>query len=165
MSTIAVAFAPSLDRARSSIPFAKLADHARSQLPSRAMTVAIDHIILKVNDVAASAAFYEQILGFADEGERAPFRIVRVSDAFSLQLAPWGTEGGEHLAFALDRPAFDETFARIRAAGVPYGDSFHAVGNQKAPGKEIGSRGVGDVVYFFDPNKHLLEIRVYGGAA
>jgi catechol 2,3-dioxygenase-like lactoylglutathione lyase family enzyme len=125
------------------------------------MPAQIDHVILKVNDAAASVAFYERILGFTSEGQDGPFSVVRVSDGFTLQLAPWGTEGGEHLAFSMTRAEFDATFARLREAGVPYGDSFHAVGNQSGPGNEPGARGLGPTLYFFDPSKHLLEIRHY----
>jgi catechol 2,3-dioxygenase-like lactoylglutathione lyase family enzyme len=66
-----------------------------------------------------------------------------------------------HLAFALPRAEFDDAFARVKAAGIPYGDSFHAVGNMQGPGREAGSRGDGEAVYFFDPNQHLIEIRHY----
>ena len=31
----------------------------------------------------------------------------------------------------------------------------------KGPGDEPGSRGDGKAVYFFDPDKHLIEIRHY----
>jgi catechol 2,3-dioxygenase-like lactoylglutathione lyase family enzyme len=127
------------------------------------MPVKIDHLILRVNDAAESVAFYTSVLGFADEGRRGPFSVVRVTDDFTLQLAPWKTSGGDHLAFAMTRAEFDAVFARLRAAGVPFGDSFHAVGNGQGPGEEEGSRGLGKSVYFFDPNKHLLEIRHYAG--
>ena len=127
------------------------------------MPALLDHIILNVNDAAVSAEFYARILGFSLDGQDGPFTVVRVSDALTLQLAPWGTKGGEHLAFAMTRAEFDATFERIRAAEVPYGDSFHAVGNGKGPGDETGARGMGKTIYFFDPNKHLLEIRHYEG--
>jgi catechol 2,3-dioxygenase-like lactoylglutathione lyase family enzyme len=123
------------------------------------MSIALDHLILHVNDAAASAAFYARVLGLAHEGERGPFQVLRVTPDFVLQLAPWGTKGGEHLAFALDAADFDAAFARIRAEGIPYGDSFHAVGNMKGPGSEEGARGNAPSLYFFDPDKHLLEIR------
>jgi catechol 2,3-dioxygenase-like lactoylglutathione lyase family enzyme len=123
--------------------------------------VQIDHIILKVNDAKASVDFFVRILGFTYEGEDGPFSVVRVSETFTLQLAPWGTSGGEHLAFAMTRAEHDAAFARLRDDGVPYGDSFHDVGNQKGPGDETGARGMGKALYFFDPNKHLIEIRHY----
>jgi catechol 2,3-dioxygenase-like lactoylglutathione lyase family enzyme len=123
--------------------------------------VYLDHLILNVNDAAESVAFYEAVLGFVPEGMDGPFSVLRVDEGFTLQLAPWGTKGGEHLAFAMDAAAFDAAFARLRAKGIPYGDSYHAVGNGKGPGLEAGARGMGEAVYFFDPNKHLLEIRTY----
>ena len=125
------------------------------------MPAQIDHIILKVSDAQASVGFYARILGFTEEGKQGPFSVVRVSEGFTLQLAPWGTKGGEHLAFALPRAEFDAAFARIRDANIEWGDSFHTVGNRKDPGEEVGARGMGKSIYFFDPNKHLLEIRHY----
>ena len=129
-------------------------------------TTQIDHVILAVNDVRASLDFYARILGFTHEGEDGPFSIVRVSESFTLQLAPWGTpseggKGGEHLAFAMSRAEFELVFARIVAAGMEHGDSFHTVGKQAGVGRENGARGAGATLYFFDPNKHLLEIRHY----
>jgi catechol 2,3-dioxygenase-like lactoylglutathione lyase family enzyme len=121
----------------------------------------IDHLILKVNEIALSVDFYVNILGFKLEGEDGPFTVIRVSDDFTLQLAPWGTSGNEHLAFALSRDAFDNAFGRVKDRGIPYGDSFHAVGNNAGPGVETGARGPAPTLYMNDPNKHLIEIRTY----
>jgi hypothetical protein len=38
----------------------------------------------------------------------------------------------------MDRDDFDAAFGRIREAGLAYGDSFHAVGNQQGPSREPG---------------------------
>src|SRR5467141_3194512 len=81
----------------------------------------IDHLILNVNEVPASVDFYVNVLGFALEGEDGPFTVLRVSEDFTLQLAPWGTGGNAHLAFALSRWAFDDAFARVKEKGIPYG--------------------------------------------
>lgn len=126
------------------------------------MAARLDHLILPVNDVGASVAFYTDVIGFTCEGERAPFTVLRVADDLTLQLAPWGTDGGVHLAFALSRAEFDQAFSRVRAAGVPFGDSFHDVGNGRGPGDEAGARGPGKAVYVFDPSRHLIELRHYG---
>jgi len=125
------------------------------------MTIQLDHIILAVNDPAESVEFYTRVLGFADEGRDGPFAVARVSPEFTLQLAPWGTKGGEHLAFAMSKAEFDKTFQRLIAAGIAYGDRFDQAGNMRGPGDESGARGMGKAVYFFDPNQHLLEIRHY----
>jgi catechol 2,3-dioxygenase-like lactoylglutathione lyase family enzyme len=122
---------------------------------------AIDHLILNVNEVPASVDFYVNVLGFQLEGEDGPFTVIRVNEAFTLQLAPWGTGGNEHLAFALSREDFDKAFARVKEKGIPYGDSFHSVGNNLGPGVESGARGLAPTLYMNDPNNHLIEIRTY----
>jgi catechol 2,3-dioxygenase-like lactoylglutathione lyase family enzyme len=125
------------------------------------MALQLDHMILPVAELDATVAFFADVLGCTYEGVSEPFSVIRVSPDLTLQLAPWGTEGGVHLAFALPRAEFDAAFDRIKAAGIPYGDSFHAVGNMQGPGDEPGARGAGKAVYCFDPNQHLIEIRHY----
>ena len=80
---------------------------------------AIDHLILKVNDVTSSVEFYVDVLGFRAEGEDGPFTVIRVSEDFTLQLAPWGTSGNEHLAFAMSRQAFDGCTCSAEGKGDP----------------------------------------------
>jgi len=79
----------------------------------------IDHLILNVNDIPASVDFYTNILGFKHEGEDGPFTVIRVSDDFTMQLAPWGTKGNEHYAFSMSREDFDKTFALIKEKQIP----------------------------------------------
>ena len=122
---------------------------------------AIDHLILNVNEVSASVDFYVNVLGFELEGEDGPFTVIRVNEDFTLQLAPWGTGGNQHLAFALSREAFDDAFARVKEKGIPFGDSYHSVGNNSGPGVESGARGPAPTLYMNDPNNHLIEIRTY----
>ena len=122
---------------------------------------AIDHIILNVNEIADSVDFYVNVLGFKFEGEDGPFTVIRVSEDFTIQLAPWGTKGNDHLAFALSRRDFDEAFVRLKEKGIPYGDSFHSVGNNSGPGIETGAKGPAPSLYMNDPNNHLIEIRTY----
>jgi catechol 2,3-dioxygenase-like lactoylglutathione lyase family enzyme len=122
---------------------------------------AIDHLILNVNEVPSSVDFYVNVLGFQLAGEDGPFTVIRVNEDFTLLLAPSGTGGNEHLAFALSREAFDKAFARMKEKGIPYGDSFHTVGNNSGPGVESGARGPAPTLYMNDPNNHLVEIRTY----
>ena len=121
----------------------------------------IDHLILNVNEVSSSVDFYINVLGFELEGEDGPFTVIRVNEDFILQLAPWGTGGNEHLAFALSREAFDNAFARVKQKGIPFGDSYDSVGNNSGPGVESGARGPAPTLYMNDPNNHLIEIRTY----
>ncbi len=128
------------------------------------MALQLDHLILAVNDRQGSIDFYTRILGLTYEGERTPFSVIRVTAELVLQLAPWGTPGGQHLAFAMPRTEFEAIFQRVRDAGVAYGDSFHSVGNMRGPGDEPGARGPGQAIYLFDPSRHLIEIRHYDSA-
>jgi catechol 2,3-dioxygenase-like lactoylglutathione lyase family enzyme len=118
-------------------------------------------MILPVNDIDASVAWYRDVLDVPVDGTAGPFTVLRVTDDLTIQLAPFGTEGGYHLAFAMAPDEFDTAFGRIRALGIEYGDSFHDVGNMRGPGVEAGARGDGPSVYVFDPSRHLVEIRTY----
>jgi catechol 2,3-dioxygenase-like lactoylglutathione lyase family enzyme len=122
---------------------------------------ALDHLILKVNDLAASVGFYTDIMGFTDSGTDGPFTVIRVGEGFQIQLAPWKTEGYEHYAFAVSRAEFDAIFERVKSAGIEYGPSFHEVGANQGPGEESGARGAAPTLYFYDPSRHLIEIRTY----
>jgi catechol 2,3-dioxygenase-like lactoylglutathione lyase family enzyme len=121
----------------------------------------LDHIIMKVNDLAASVAFYTGVLGFTAQGTDGPFTLLRVGPDFQIQMAPWGTPGFEHYAFAVSKFDFDGIFQRIKAAGIAYGPTFDSVGANTGPGEESGARGPAPTLYFNDPNKHLIEIRTY----
>jgi len=121
----------------------------------------LDHIILKVNDIDASVVFYTEILGFSNQGTDGPFTIIRVAEDFQMQLAPWGTPGFEHYAFAVSKTDFETIFQRVKAAGIEYGASFDSVGSNTGPGVEAGARGDAPTLYFNDPNQHLIEIRYY----
>ena len=125
------------------------------------MAIELDHIILAVNDRARSVAFYANVVGLEHDGDRGPFSMLRVTPSLVIQVAAWGTEGGEHLAFAMSKAEFDAAFARVQGAGIAYGDRFDTVGNMRGPGDEAASRGMGKAVYFFDPDQHLIEFRHY----
>ena len=121
----------------------------------------LDHLILSINDREQSVRFYTEVLGFADEGERGPFVQVRAGVDCVILLAPFGTDGNEHVAFALSKAEFDASFERIRKAGVAYGDTFDQATNMKAPGVAEGAHGETRSLYLLDPNRHLIELLYY----
>jgi catechol 2,3-dioxygenase-like lactoylglutathione lyase family enzyme len=121
----------------------------------------LDHLILNINSLEESLASYTEILGFRNEGEGGPFTVVRVTPDFTLLLAPWGTQGGTHLAFSMSKAEFDQTSQRIQTTGLPYEDTFHAANNMKTECQETGAKGPARAPYLKDPNNHLIEIRHY----
>jgi catechol 2,3-dioxygenase-like lactoylglutathione lyase family enzyme len=123
--------------------------------------VEIDHLILKVTDPKVSIEFYGRVLGFGYEGDDGPFAVLRVSRAFTLQLVKSPQAGGEHLAFSMTAAQFESVLETLRVQRIPFGGAFDAVGQNGAPGFELGARGKGPTVYFFDPDRHLLEVRHY----
>lgn len=123
--------------------------------------ITLDHVIVHVNNVEETVEFWNRIFGFESAGNSGPFTVLRISPDLTFQLAPWGTKGGAHYAFAVSRQEFEDIFGKLREYNIPYGDSFHSVGTQSGPGREDGARGMADSIYFNDPNGHLLEIRAY----
>jgi catechol 2,3-dioxygenase-like lactoylglutathione lyase family enzyme len=121
----------------------------------------LDHIILKVNDLERSIDFYCRIMGFSNAGADGPFTVIRTSDDFQMQLAPWGTAGFEHYAFAVSKQEFSDIFERVKEAGIDYGPTFDTVGTNTGPGLEAGARGEAPTLYINDPSRHLIEIRTY----
>lgn len=122
----------------------------------------LDHLILKVNDLDASVRFYVEVMGFVLVGPDGPFTVIQAGPACQLQLAPWGTPGMEHYAFAVSPEAFDAIYGRVQAAGLDHGPTFDGVGRNTGPGRERGACGAAPTLYFNDPNRHLIEIRTYG---
>jgi glyoxylase I family protein len=125
------------------------------------MAVVLDHTILPVTDQADAVAFYTTILGVEDGGRVGPFAVVRVNDTLTLDFIVADPTPSRHDAFAMTPGEFAAAFGRMQTAGIPYGDSPHAVGNMHGSGETAGARGVGKAVYFHDPSGHLLEIKTY----
>src|SRR5476651_713158 len=121
------------------------------------MTVALDHMILPVNDVETSVHFYYKMLGLKYE----PVALIRVSPTLVLQLIQQPPQISQHLAFSMSRAEFDETLGRLKAAEVPYGDNFDTVGTMSGPGTSHGSAKNARAIYFRDPDGHMLEIMHY----
>jgi catechol 2,3-dioxygenase-like lactoylglutathione lyase family enzyme len=125
------------------------------------VAIELDHLILTVKDRAKSVAFYQEVFHFTRDPDDGPFFVVRVGPRFVILLAQGPTEGGEHLAFSMTTPEFDAVFAHLKSASIPFGDRYDRVGAMNDPGEERGARGMGKSLYFFDPDRHLIEIRHY----
>jgi catechol 2,3-dioxygenase-like lactoylglutathione lyase family enzyme len=115
---------------------------------------------LYVNDVAASAQFYEKIFGFpviSDFGERGC--AMQAGDHHVLLLfrkggsceivSPHDGDGELHVAFAISASELTRWEAWLAENGISVEE------------KRMWERG-GTSVYFRDPDRHLLEIATPG---
>jgi catechol 2,3-dioxygenase-like lactoylglutathione lyase family enzyme len=125
------------------------------------MTIELDHTILEVEDFDESVAFYRDLLGLEHRGRSGPFEVMLVTPDLALDLRESAVPVSRHLAFRLDREAFEAAFSRIRDRGVAYGGAPSAPDSMRGPGRSSGVHGATDSVYFRDPNGHLLEILTY----
>jgi catechol 2,3-dioxygenase-like lactoylglutathione lyase family enzyme len=123
--------------------------------------VHLDHTILEVDDHGTSVAFYRDVVGMRHRGRHGPFEVMEIDDDLTLDLYAVGASASRHLALAMDRHEFDAAFARIKAAGITFGDGPGNPENMRGPGRSGGTHGVTDSVYFHDPDGHILEILTY----
>ncbi len=129
----------------------------------------IDHVVLNVRDVEASAAWYERVLGMersdfapAGSGDR-PRRTALSFGNQKLNLRPAGTDpaswptaahaarGSDDLCF-ITTAAPDEVIAHLRACGVEIAEG---------PVRKQGALGPMTSVYCRDPDGSLIEIATY----
>lgn len=117
----------------------------------------LDHLILRVRDARASARFYEEMLGLRHEGHAEPFELLRINAGSTLDLLAAPPRDPAHLAFRLDRPAFERARARLQALGIAYGGGPFERDGRSAP--QLGARGWAESIYFHDPDQHNIELR------
>ncbi|HEY8523625.1 MAG TPA: VOC family protein [Acidimicrobiales bacterium] len=136
-----------------------------------ATTLGLDHLVLVVEDVERSLAWYGRHAGLGgvrvDEWRRgeAPFPSLRVDDTTIIDLVPrtpgeGGTGGGTGGGAGPDRGRLDhicfvvseDDRARL-AAELEVVDA----------GPRFGARGMGESIYVRDPDGLLVEFRSYPG--
>ena len=119
--------------------------------------VALDHVVLNVDDVERSLAFYCDELGLApervDEWRRGEvfFPSVRVDahTIIDLLAAPRTGENADHLCLVVEPVDLDA----IKASG-----RFDVV---DGPAVRFGARGNGTSLYVKDPDGNTVELRHY----
>ena len=119
----------------------------------------IDHLWIRVADVAASAAFYDLVAPFAgldkgrerpDEGPALPHRVHHgFGDGCSFSVVAGGTRTEHvHLAFPASNAAVEEFHAAAVAAGHP---------DNGGPGERASHPGY-YAAFVFDPDGHNVEL-------
>jgi catechol 2,3-dioxygenase-like lactoylglutathione lyase family enzyme len=151
--------------ARSRVGLAREFEPRRPAMP---LTVkALDHLVLNVSDVEASAAWYARVLGMTREdfspAEGKPPRTEMKFGRQKINLRPlaatredWFTAdheaaGSDDLCFLTDSTP-DEVVRHLEAEGVAI---------VAGPGPRRGARGTLTSVYCRDPDGSLIEIASY----
>ena len=126
--------------------------------------VGLDHIVLRVDDVERSLAFYLDTLGLApvrvDEWRAGEvlFPSVRVDDTTIIDLLARGdvpvaadaARNLDHFCLVLEPVDLDA----LAASGT-----FDVIGG---PADLFGARGQGQGLYVRDPDGNVVELRHYG---
>ena len=124
----------------------------------------LDHVVLRVRDMAAMRAFYCDVLGCRIEREQPAIGLLQLRAGASLidLVAVDGTigrQGGaapgvegrnvDHLCLRVDPFDRDAITAHLRAHGARIGEF----------GLRYGAEGEGPSQYLFDPEGNLIELK------
>lgn len=134
------------------------------QAGRRRPAIELDHVVLEVRDPAASAAFYQDLLGCEPVRLReflageAPFVSARLGPGCVLDFFPprmWrGRRPANPNHFCLMLPPADFRAARRRLAR-------RGVALTRESPRNFGARGYARSVYFDDPDGISVELRCY----
>ena len=128
---------------------------------------AIDHIVLNVRDVEATATWYQTVLGVSredfDPGHGKPHRVSIKFGHQKINLRPAGTDSVEWFTGVAPTPGSDDlcfltesspeaVVAHLAQCSVPV---------EEGPVTKQGARGKLRSVYCRDPDGSLVEIASY----
>lgn len=114
----------------------------------------IDHVVLRVRDLAGMVRFYEQALGFREERRLERLNLVQMrAGASMLDLiatdAPAGAPNMDHLCFRVEPFDRDAIVMRLAPFGISVGETVD----------RYGAEGNGPSVYFHDPEGNQIELK------
>ena len=127
----------------------------KAALPNEVL--GLDHVVLRVRDLAASVAFYKSVLGARIERQLQVPRLVQLRIGASLlDLVP-GRKGGraksasnmDHYAMrvaSFDPAAIARRLAKFGIAPGPVAERY-------------GAEGYGPSIYFEDPDGNVVELK------
>lgn len=123
--------------------------------PAPNEVLGLDHVVLRVKNLAASIEFYGRVLGARVERELQTPRIVqlRIGDSL-LDLVPGPRRSAKGINldhFALRVARFDPASLKRRLAryGIAPGDVK----------ERYGAKGYGPSIYFNDPDGNMVEFK------
>jgi glyoxylase I family protein len=114
----------------------------------------IDHVVLRVRDLAAMVRFYEQALEFKVERTLEKLHLVQMRAGASLLdliqgERPAGDGNMDHLCFRIEPFDRADLIARLSPLGITVGETV----------ERYGAEGNGPSVYFHDPEGNQIELK------
>jgi len=114
----------------------------------------IDHVVLRVRDLAGMVRFYEQALGFREERRLERLNLVQMRAGASLldliaTDASSGAPNMDHLCFRVEPFDRDAIVTRLAPFGISVGETVD----------RYGAEGNGPSVYFHDPEGNQIELK------
>ena len=115
----------------------------------------IDHVVLRVRDLAGMVRFYEQALGFREERRIERLNLVQMRAGSSmLDLVRSETQGPvvanmDHLCFRIEPFDRDAIVTQLAPFGISVGETV----------ERYGAEGNGPSVYFRDPEGNQIELK------
>ncbi len=114
----------------------------------------IDHVVLRVSDLAAMVRFYEQALGFDVERRLERISLVQMRAGASMLdlVAGERAEGApnmDHLCFRIEPFDRDAIVRQLAPFDISVGETV----------ERYGAEGNGPSVYFHDPEGNQVELK------
>ena len=114
----------------------------------------IDHVVLRVRNLAAMVRFYEQALGFEVLRTVEELKLVQMrAGASMLDLVsrdrPDKDGNMDHLCFRIEPFDRESVVARLAPLGIAVGETV----------QRVGAEGKGPSVYFDDPEGNQIELK------
>ena len=114
----------------------------------------IDHVVLRVRDLASMVAFYERALGFKVLRRLDTLKLVQMRAGASMLDLIDKERGGQdgnmdHLCFRVEPFDRDVIAARLSPLGITLGETV----------QRFGAEGTGPSVYFDDPEGNQIELK------
>lgn len=115
----------------------------------------IDHVVLRVRDLAGMVRFYERALGFREERRIERLSLVQMrAGASMLDLVASETQDAvvpnmDHLCFRVEPFDRDAIVTQLAAFGISVGETV----------ERYGAEGTGPSVYFRDPEGNQIELK------
>ncbi|WP_421996549.1 VOC family protein [Reyranella sp.] len=114
----------------------------------------IDHVVLRVRDLAGMVSFYETVLGFRVERTLERLGLVQMrAGASMLDLIagerPRAGANMDHLCFRIAPFDRDAIVTRLAPFGIEVGETV----------ERYGAEGNGPSVYFHDPEGNQIELK------